>query len=79
MLAFDADEGTLVRVSLPIWLARKIEGEVQKLVRMESRLSLRVIGQDEAIRAIANAVRRGRAGVARHLVRGAGAHRRWSR
>ena len=28
VLAFDADEGTLVRVSLPIWLARKIEGHI---------------------------------------------------
>jgi ATP-dependent Clp protease ATP-binding subunit ClpB len=44
-------------------VSRLLEGEVQKLVRMESRLSLRVIGQDEAIRAIANAVRRGRAGL----------------
>jgi ATP-dependent Clp protease ATP-binding subunit ClpB len=44
-------------------VSRLLEGEVQKLVRMEARLSERVIGQDEAIRAVANAVRRGRAGL----------------
>ncbi len=44
-------------------VTRLLEGEVQKLVRMEERLSQRVIGQDEAIRAVANAVRRGRAGL----------------
>jgi ATP-dependent Clp protease ATP-binding subunit ClpB len=44
-------------------VTRLLEGEVQKLVRMEERLALRVIGQDEAIRAVANAVRRGRAGL----------------
>jgi ATP-dependent Clp protease ATP-binding subunit ClpB len=44
-------------------VSRLLEGEVQKLVRMESRLSLRVIGQDDAIHAVANAVRRGRAGL----------------
>jgi ATP-dependent Clp protease ATP-binding subunit ClpB len=44
-------------------VTRLLEGEVQKLVRMEERLSKRVVGQDEAIRAVANAVRRGRAGL----------------
>jgi ATP-dependent Clp protease ATP-binding subunit ClpB len=44
-------------------VTRLLEGEVQKLVRMEERLSQRVIGQDEAIRAVSNAVRRGRAGL----------------
>ena len=44
-------------------VTRLLEGEVQKLVRMEERLSRRVIGQDDAIRAVANAVRRGRAGL----------------
>jgi ATP-dependent Clp protease ATP-binding subunit ClpB len=44
-------------------VTRLLEGEVQKLVKMEERLGLRVIGQDEAIRAVANAVRRGRAGL----------------
>jgi len=40
-----------------------LEGEMQKLVHMEERLRLRVIGQEEAIVAVANAVRRGRAGI----------------
>jgi ATP-dependent Clp protease ATP-binding subunit ClpB len=45
-------------------VTRLLEGEVQKLVKMEERLGRRVVGQDEAIRAVANAVRRGRAGLA---------------
>jgi ATP-dependent Clp protease ATP-binding subunit ClpB len=44
-------------------VTRLLEGEVQKLVKMEERLAKRVIGQEEAIRAVANAVRRGRAGL----------------
>jgi ATP-dependent Clp protease ATP-binding subunit ClpB len=40
-----------------------MEGEVEKLLKMEDRLHLRVIGQDEAIVAVANAVRRARAGL----------------
>ena len=44
-------------------VSRLMEGEVQKLLRMEDRLHQRVIGQDEAISAVANAVRRARAGL----------------
>ncbi|MGQ9681443.1 MAG: ATP-dependent chaperone ClpB [Anaerolineae bacterium] len=44
-------------------VARLLEGEVEKLIRMEERLHLRVVGQDEAVRAVANAVRRARAGL----------------
>jgi ATP-dependent Clp protease ATP-binding subunit ClpB len=40
-----------------------MEGEIQKLLRMEERLHHRVIGQDEAIQAVANAIRRARAGL----------------
>jgi ATP-dependent Clp protease ATP-binding subunit ClpB len=40
-----------------------LEGEMQKLIRMEERLHERVIGQDEALSAVANAVRRARAGL----------------
>ena len=40
-----------------------MEGEVQKLLHMEERLHQRVIGQDEAINAVANAIRRARAGL----------------
>jgi ATP-dependent Clp protease ATP-binding subunit ClpB len=42
---------------------RMIESESQKLLKMEDRLHARVIGQDEAVRAIADAVRRSRAGL----------------
>ncbi len=44
-------------------VTRMLESEMQKLVRMEDRLHQRVIGQDEAIEAVSNAVRRGRAGL----------------
>jgi ATP-dependent Clp protease ATP-binding subunit ClpB len=44
-------------------VTRLLEGETQKLVQMEERLGRRVIGQEDAIRAVANAVRRGRAGL----------------
>jgi ATP-dependent Clp protease ATP-binding subunit ClpB len=45
-------------------VARLMEGEVEKLVHMEDRLHDRVIGQDEAVAAVANALRRSRAGLA---------------
>jgi ATP-dependent Clp protease ATP-binding subunit ClpB len=45
-------------------VTRLLEGEVQKLVMMEGRLGQRVVGQEEAIRAVANAVRRARSGLA---------------
>ncbi|MBI4789414.1 MAG: ATP-dependent chaperone ClpB [Chloroflexi bacterium] len=44
-------------------VSRLMEGEVQKLLKMEERLHKRVIGQDEAVQAVANAVRRARAGL----------------
>jgi ATP-dependent Clp protease ATP-binding subunit ClpB len=44
-------------------VAKMLEGEMQKLITMEERLSQRVIGQDEALTAVANAVRRARAGL----------------
>jgi ATP-dependent Clp protease ATP-binding subunit ClpB len=44
-------------------VSKMLEGEMQKLVSMESGLSKRVIGQDEALNAVANAVRRARAGL----------------
>jgi ATP-dependent Clp protease ATP-binding subunit ClpB len=43
---------------------RLLEGEVQKLVHMEERLRERVIGQDQALQAVANAIRRSRSGLA---------------
>ncbi|MDQ3572087.1 MAG: ATP-dependent chaperone ClpB [Actinomycetota bacterium] len=45
-------------------VSRLLEGEVEKLIHMEERLHDRVIGQDEAIAAVANALRRSRAGLA---------------
>ena len=44
-------------------VSRMLEGEVEKLVHMEDRLHRRVIGQDEAVEAVANALRRSRAGL----------------
>src|SRR5882757_1041600 len=44
-------------------VSKMLEGEMQKLVSMEDRLRHRVIGQDEALTAVANAVRRSRAGL----------------
>ena len=44
-------------------VSRLLEGEVEKLVRMEDALHQRVIGQDEAVSAVSNAIRRSRAGL----------------
>jgi len=44
-------------------VTRMLEGEREKLLKMEERLGLRVIGQDDAVRAVADAVRRNRAGL----------------
>jgi ATP-dependent Clp protease ATP-binding subunit ClpB len=44
-------------------VSRLLEGEVEKLVHMEERLHRRVIGQDEAVRVVSEAVRRARAGL----------------
>ena len=48
-----------------------MEGEIQKLVQMPERLKDRVVGQDEAVRLVSNAILRNRAG----LERSAAAHR----
>jgi ATP-dependent Clp protease ATP-binding subunit ClpB len=44
-------------------VAKMLEGEIQRLVHLEAELHQRVIGQDEAVRAVATAVRRARAGL----------------
>ncbi len=44
-------------------ITRMLEGEREKLIKMEERLGQRVIGQDEAVTAVSNAVRRNRAGL----------------
>jgi ATP-dependent Clp protease ATP-binding subunit ClpB len=66
MLKQEVDEEDIAEVvskwtHIPV--SRLMEGEIQKLVRMEERLHQRVIGQDEAINAVSNAVRRARAGL----------------
>ncbi len=44
-------------------VSRLLEGEVEKLIRMEDALHARVVGQDEAVSAVSNAIRRSRAGL----------------
>jgi ATP-dependent Clp protease ATP-binding subunit ClpB len=66
MLKEEVDEEDIADVvsrwtGVPV--SRLMEGEVQKLLRMEERLHQRVVGQDEAIAAVANAIRRARAGL----------------
>ncbi|HEV8242669.1 MAG TPA: ATP-dependent chaperone ClpB [Nitrospirales bacterium] len=59
----DEDIAHIVAKWTGIPVTRLIETETKKLVRMEERLRQRVIGQDEAIVAVSNAVRRARAGI----------------
>ncbi len=59
----DEDIAKVVSSWTGIPVSRMQEAERAKLVRMESRLSERVIGQQDAIKAVANAVRRARAGI----------------
>ena len=66
MLKEEVDEEDIAEVvskwtHIPV--TRLVEGEVQKLVQMESRLHRRVVGQDTAINAVSNAIRRARAGL----------------
>ena len=66
MLKQEVDEEDIAEVvskwtHIPV--SRLMEGEVQKLIHMEERLHQRVVGQDEAINAVANAIRRARAGL----------------
>jgi ATP-dependent Clp protease ATP-binding subunit ClpB len=66
MLKEEVDEEDIAEVvskwtNIPV--SRLMEGEVQKLIHMEERLHQRIVGQDEAIRAVANAIRRARAGL----------------
>jgi ATP-dependent Clp protease ATP-binding subunit ClpB len=67
MLAEEVTEQDVAEVvakwtGIPV--SRLMEGEVEKLIHMEDRLHERVIGQDEAVEAVANALRRSRAGLA---------------
>ncbi|MEW6582847.1 MAG: ATP-dependent chaperone ClpB, partial [Actinomycetota bacterium] len=67
MLKEEVDEEDVAEVvaswtGIPV--SKLMEGEVQKLICMEERLHERVVGQDEAVVAVANALRRSRAGLA---------------
>jgi ATP-dependent Clp protease ATP-binding subunit ClpB len=59
----DDDIAAVVSRWTGIPVSRLMEGEVEKLIHMEERLHQRVVGQDEAVAAVANAVRRARAGL----------------
>ncbi len=59
----DEDVAEVVARWTGIPVSRLMESEVQKLVHMEARLHERVIGQDEAVEAVSNALRRSRAGL----------------
>jgi ATP-dependent Clp protease ATP-binding subunit ClpB len=66
MLKEDVDEEDIAEVvgkwtGIPV--SRLMEGEIQKLLKMEDRLHQRVVGQDEAIISVSNAIRRARAGL----------------
>ena len=65
MLKEEVDEEDIAAIvskwtGIPV--SKMLEGEMQKLVQMEDRLRERVVGQDEALSAVANAIRRSRAG-----------------
>ncbi|RZN14634.1 MAG: ATP-dependent chaperone ClpB [Methanosarcinales archaeon] len=66
MLKEEVDEEDIAEV-LSKWVhipvSKMLEGEMEKFVHMEERLKERVIGQEESITAVSNAVRRGRAGI----------------
>jgi ATP-dependent Clp protease ATP-binding subunit ClpB len=57
------DVAEVVSRATGVPVSRLLEGEVEKLVRMEDALHARVIGQDEAVSAVSNAIRRSRAGL----------------
>jgi len=66
MLKEQVDEEDIAEVvskwtHIPV--SRLMEGELQKLIRMEERLHQRIVGQDEAVVAVSNAIRRARAGL----------------
>jgi len=66
MLKEEVDEEDVAQVvskwtGIPV--SKMLEGEVDKLVKMESNLSERVVGQDHAVRAVSDTIRRARAGI----------------
>jgi len=59
----EEDIAAIVSKWTGIPVSKMLEGEMQKLMQMEDRLRERVVGQDEALSAVANAIRRSRAGL----------------
>ena len=59
----DEDVAEVVSRWTGIPVSKLMEGEVQKLVRLEDHLHERVVGQDDAVSSVANAIRRSRAGL----------------
>src|SRR5438132_145503 len=59
----DEDIAEIVSKWTGVPVTKMLESEIQKLVRMEDNLKQRVVGQEEAIHAVSNAVRRSRAGL----------------
>ena len=59
----DEDIAEIVSKWTNIPVSKMLEGEMEKLVHMEESIKLRVVGQDEAVEAVSNAVRRSRAGL----------------
>jgi len=57
----DVAEVTARWTGIPV--SRLLEGEVEKLIHMEGRLHERVVGQEDAVEAVSNAIRRARAGI----------------
>jgi ATP-dependent Clp protease ATP-binding subunit ClpB len=66
LLKEEVDEEDIAQIvsrwtGIPV--SRMMEGEIQKLIHMEERIHDRLVGQDEAVTAVANAVRRSRSGL----------------
>jgi ATP-dependent Clp protease ATP-binding subunit ClpB len=59
----DQDVAAVVSTWTGVQVAKMLEGEAEKLLHMEERLTQRVIGQEAALRAVSKAVRRGRVGL----------------
>jgi len=59
----DEDIAEVVSTWTHIPVSKLLEGEVEKLIRMEDRLRQRVVGQEEALEKVSNAIRRARAGL----------------
>jgi ATP-dependent Clp protease ATP-binding subunit ClpB len=59
----DQDIAEVISKWTNVPVSKLLEGEVEKLIKMEERLHNRVVGQEEAVAAVANAVRRARAGL----------------